>query len=89
MGLKISPQEAKAKLSDVKDKRDHAKQLLQKFRDTDVEMTGGAWQGDASHVHLQKSNANDEEFNQIIALLDRTVEAAETGINNAVSGDSH
>ncbi|RPA58075.1 hypothetical protein EF294_16895 [Gordonia oryzae] len=89
MGLKISPQEAKAKLSDIKDKRDHAKQLLQKFADADVEMTGGAWQGDASHVHLQKTHANQEEFGQIIALLDRTVDAAETGINNAVAGDSH
>ena len=57
--------------------------------DADVEMTGGAWQGDASHVHLQKTHANQEEFGQIIALLDRTVDAAETGINNAVAGDSH
>ncbi len=88
MGLKISPQEAMKKLDEVKSHRDEAKKILQNFRDTNVQMTSGAWQGDASRVHLQKSDANDQEFDQIIALLDRTVQAAETGIRNALSADS-
>ncbi|WP_279102752.1 hypothetical protein [Gordonia bronchialis] len=89
MGLKISPEEAMKKLDEVKSHRDQAKQVLTNFRDTNVQMTGGAWQGDASRVHLQKSDVNDQEFDQIIALLDRTVDAAETGIRNALSADSN
>lgn len=85
--LSIPPTEALKVLVEVRDCRDRAKKILVQFRDSTEQMTSGAWQGEASKVHLTKTDNNDQEFNQIIALLDRTVEAAETGINNALKAD--
>lgn len=87
MALAVDPATAKAKLAEITSHRDNAKKILERFRDTDIQMTSGAWQGNASGVHLKKSDANDAEFNQIIALLDSTIAAAEQGINNVASND--
>ncbi|MDL9937754.1 WXG100 family type VII secretion target [Gordonia sp. ABSL1-1] len=87
--FKVSPAEAAKKLVEVQAHRDDAKKALTDLRDSQQSLTSGSWQGSSASAHLETTNVNDEEYNNIIQLLDRTVEAAEAGIKKALQADGH
>jgi uncharacterized protein YukE len=74
MTVSLSPAEAEAKIQQIQEARDHAKQKLKEISDSQEQMLAASWQGSSASTYQQTSQAQHEEFDALIRSLDATVE---------------
>lgn len=74
MTVSLTPAEAEAKIEQITAARDQAVQKLNQIEDAQQEMLRANWHGDAALGYERVSQAQREEYDQIIASLNNIVE---------------
>ncbi|MCV7063022.1 WXG100 family type VII secretion target [Mycolicibacterium vaccae] len=76
MSVSLTPAEAEAKIQQIQEARGQAVQKLNQISDAQEQMLSANWQGGSASTYRQTSQAQREEFDEIIRSLDVTVEKA-------------
>jgi uncharacterized protein YukE len=74
MAVSLTPAEAEAKIQQIQDARAQAVKKLNEIGDAQQQMLSANWQGGSAENYQRTSQAQREEFDDIIKTLDVTVE---------------
>lgn len=88
MAVSLTPQEAEAKIRQILDARDHAVTKLNQISDTQQQMLAADWRGESAKMYNNTSQQHREEFDDIIATLNATVEKGAEHIRAISSMDN-
>lgn len=88
MTVSLTPQEAEAKIQQILDARDHAVTKLNQISDTQQQMLAADWRGGSATTYGNTSQQQREEFDDLIATLNATVEKGTEHIRAISSVDN-
>jgi uncharacterized protein YukE len=74
MTVSLTPAEAEAKIEQISSARDQAVQKLNQIEDAQQQMLQASWRGDSAGSYGRVSQAQREEYDQIVATLNNIVE---------------
>ena len=74
MTVSLTPAEAEAKIEQIMAARDQAVQKLNKIEESQEQMLSANWHGDSAQGYGRVSQAQREEFDQIVSTLNNIVE---------------
>jgi len=87
MTVSLTPQEAEAKIQQIHDARDHAVTKLNQISDIQQQMLAANWTGDSASNYGKTSQGQREEFDDLIATLNATVETGTEHIRAISNAD--
>lgn len=73
MTVSLTPAEAEAKIDQINSARDQAVQKLNQIEDAQQQMLSASWQGTSAGNYGRVSQAQREEFDQLISTLNNIV----------------
>ncbi|HEY9305968.1 MAG TPA: WXG100 family type VII secretion target [Mycobacterium sp.] len=75
----LTPADAHAKITQIDDAMNSARQLGRNMQDITQQMTSSSWLGNQASVFAQKMAQYDDDFN---AIVNRLTQVADTGKSN-------
>jgi hypothetical protein len=75
----LTQAQAQAKINQVDDAMNHARQLVSQMQDRTTQMTSSSWLGNQSSLFAQKMQQHTDDFT---AILNRLEHVASTGKSN-------
>ena len=88
MTLKLTHQEAQAKLGQIDELRNQAIRTLNQIEDNQNLMLNGNWTGGSATTYGHTTTTQNDDMNTIIKDLNHIVDTATTHINSITTADN-
>jgi WXG100 family type VII secretion target len=88
MTVSLTPAEAEAKIQQIQDARGQAVQKLNQIGNAQEQMLAANWHGSSASTYQQTSQAQREEFDDIIKSLDHIVETGSEHLRSIANADN-